>query len=65
MRLVPFDWNKKTESNPRPVFVACMACGEMIRETDDGVADLDGPSFRAYYHAQHVPTEETTEKAES
>ena len=53
-RLVAFNWNCK-ETTVSPVFVPCLACGRMINETHHGVADLDGPAYRAYYHVECAP----------
>lgn len=44
------DWNNGT----RNVEVPCLACGQMIRLGQPGVADLDGPAYRAYYHASCI-----------
>lgn len=53
-------WNNGT----RTVEVACLACGQMIRRGQPGVADLDGPAYRAYYHVACAPSPAPTEREE-
>ena len=38
--------------------VACCACNEAIKHTEPGFADLDGDSFKSYYHGRCKPLNE-------
>jgi hypothetical protein len=44
----------KTRPSTPEVLVVCLACSATLKHSD-AYADLDGPAFRAYYHADCRP----------
>ena len=50
-----------TQGNGVQVSVQCCVCLQMV-PLQDALADLDGPAFQAYYHANCLAPLQTVEK---